>query len=1073
MNKLTIKLLSSLLLLGLPQDLPTQTPSASSAQRPDYSQEAFVIERLVRKVQFQNDGTSVSDITMRVRVQSDAGVKNFGLMVFPYQQANETLEIVFVRVRKPDGAVVTTPAENIQDMPADVTREAPFYSDLRQKHVAVRGLGTGDTLEYEIRSLLHTPLVPGHFWMAHDFAKSDIVLDERLEVSVPRDRQVKVRSTKVQATVREESDRRLYLWKTAHLERKTEEEGKTVPTQLPPPDVQLTTFQSFEEVGRWYDSLQRERVEPTPEIRAKAAELVKGATSETEKLQAIYNYVALKFRYIGIAFGIGRYQPHAAADVLANQYGDCKDKHTLLAALLKAAGFTAYPALINSSRKIDPDVPSPSQFDHVISAIPQSNGFLWLDTTTEVAPFGLLLFNLRDKDALVIPEGKPSLLAKTPQTPPFPNSVQFRIEGKLNDSGTLEAKVDRAFRGDTEVFIRAAFRRVAQPQWKDLVQQISYASRFAGDVSNVTVSAPEDTNRAFRFSYDYIRKDYPDWPNRRISPPCPPLGLPSIKEDKDRKRESLQLGVPLEFVYDGKITLPGDYTPRLPMTVDLKEEFAEYHSAYTFADGILHANRRLTIKVREILRAKFDQYMKFQKAVSDDEDGYVNLESATASGGEKRNPEADKLFEEGRQALQRMEVRAALDYFKKTLDVDPKYKGAWGAIGYLQMQLNQIEEALQALHKEIEVNPRDPRAYKSLGFALMAMNRTEEAIRVWQDLRKALPDDRDASANLGNLLVTLKRYGEAVPVLESAAELNPESSLTIFVLGSAYLETGQTEKVLAVFQKAADLDPTPKTWNSIAYRLAEKNQKLPEAHRYAEMAVKAQESRTELLWLDRLEPTDLQIPSLLGATWDTLGWVYFRLGDLDDAETYITAAWNLSQHSRVADHLGQIYEKQGKKQAAIRAYAWALAAGGGDIRQRLPRNMIPTLNLFTPDIKDTRERLLMLVGSKSRLDTVVRDASSELSQMRTVKLKTIVPKFVTAEFFVLLAPGPKVEEVKFISGAEELRGATKALAVARFDVAFPDKHKTKILRRGILMCHPGTAGCEFVLIPPDSVQSLN
>jgi transglutaminase-like putative cysteine protease len=51
---------------------------------------------------------------------------------------------------------------------------------------------------------------------------------------------------------------------------------------------------------------------------------------------------------VGIDFGVGRYQPHAAAEVLANQYGDCKDKDTLLEALLRAKGFTTAPALIGA-----------------------------------------------------------------------------------------------------------------------------------------------------------------------------------------------------------------------------------------------------------------------------------------------------------------------------------------------------------------------------------------------------------------------------------------------------------------------------------------------------------------------------------------------------------------------------------------------------------------------------------------------------------------------------------------------------------------------------------------------------
>ena len=127
-------------------------------------------------------------------------------------------------------------------------------------------------------------------------------------------------------------------------------------------------------MGRWYGSLQQERIKPTPEIRAKAAELTKGASDDDAKLRAIYKYVSTEFRYIGIAFGIGRYQPHAAAEVLSNQYGDCKDKHTLFASLLDAVGIKAYPALISSSQEIDPDVPSPGQFDHVIGVVPHGSG---------------------------------------------------------------------------------------------------------------------------------------------------------------------------------------------------------------------------------------------------------------------------------------------------------------------------------------------------------------------------------------------------------------------------------------------------------------------------------------------------------------------------------------------------------------------------------------------------------------------------------------------------------------------------------------------------------------------------
>jgi Flp pilus assembly protein TadD len=197
------------------------------------------------------------------------------------------------------------------------------------------------------------------------FTKRAIAREERLEMSFPAGKYVKVVSPEFKPEVKEEGARRIYWWMHSNLEVK-EKDPDEIPRRTPPnPDVQVTTFASWEEVGKWYGALQKTQLEITPSIRAKANELTNGLKSDEEKIHAIYNFVSLKYHYIGLDFGIGRYQPHAADDVLDNGYGDCKDKHTLLAALLKAAGIEAWPALIHSSRRLDPDVPSPAQFNYV------------------------------------------------------------------------------------------------------------------------------------------------------------------------------------------------------------------------------------------------------------------------------------------------------------------------------------------------------------------------------------------------------------------------------------------------------------------------------------------------------------------------------------------------------------------------------------------------------------------------------------------------------------------------------------------------------------------------------------
>jgi len=375
-----------------------------------------VVEQNSAEFAFENDGTGTQKSTARIRIQSEAGLQRFAVLTFPYQSATESVEVGYIRVRKPDATIVTTPPDTAQDIASEITRQAPLYSDLREKHIAVKGLSVGDVLEYEVQERIAKPMAPGQFWCSYAFPTDGIILQENVQVSVPRERAVKWRSPKVKPVITESGSRRVFTWTYCLLEPKSKDQEKqnqqtaiyqASRSKLPQADILFSSFQSWEELGRWYNTLQEERAKPTPEIRTKAAELTKGLTDDHAKAVAIYGYVSTGIHYIGIDLGIGRYQPHSAGDVLNNQYGDFKDKHTLLAALMEAAGMRAWPALIGSSHDLDPSVPTPAQFDHVVSAVQIDNHLTWLDTTPEVAPFAFLFSGLRGKNALLVPISRP------------------------------------------------------------------------------------------------------------------------------------------------------------------------------------------------------------------------------------------------------------------------------------------------------------------------------------------------------------------------------------------------------------------------------------------------------------------------------------------------------------------------------------------------------------------------------------------------------------------------------------------------------------------------------------------
>jgi tetratricopeptide (TPR) repeat protein len=990
---------------------------------PDYSKEPFVIELLKAKVTFNNDGTFDQVDLGRIRIQSQAGLQSYGTLRFPYPSSYATVEIRYVKVTKPDAKVVTTPPENVLDMPSDVTRTAPLYSDLKEKQIPVKAIEIGDILEFAISTHFHTAMIPGQFWYAHDFSRVAIVLAEEFEVSYPRDREVKVKCPVFQPAVTEEGGRKVLTWRSANLDRKATDERLKAqsPLNIPPPDVQLTTFHDWIEIAHWFRGLAEGQAEPTLEIRAKAEELTKGATSESDKIHSLYDYVSTKFRYVGIDFGIGRYQPHTADDVLSNGYGDCKDKHTLLAALLAAENIHAFPALVNLSRTVDPELPSPGQFDHVITVVPTAGTKYWLDTTAEVAPFGFLISGLRGKKALEVSLREPGKLGETPADSPVPTVLNFKLDGTLDKDGTLVAKVDLNLRGDYEVAMRLAFRNTPQSRWNEVAQDISYAWSFGGTVSDATASSPEKTNEAFHIAYTYTRKDYPDWPNQRITVPTPGPMFAPLRNDESGP-QPVELG-PRGVIHAAVgIVLPKGFTPIIPPPgkFAFKRDFAEYESSYTGSDGVLNAVRDVTTITQELPASRRSEYAEFQKSTYDDEFRYVALidrNTAPASAGQ--NSDAMNLLDQARQAYFRRDFEQTMELAKRATEEEPPY----------------------------------PPAFKLLATMYASRDQNEESLNIWRQYEKLEPNDESAPTNIGTILLKLKRPGEAVPELEAAFDKYPRNSNLALQLGQAYLRSGNKDKAVAAFQKMAQLDLSPLSLNNAAFELADANVGLNTALALAQKAVNEEEELSSQITIDNLNPSSLMTTQEMGSLWDTLGWVHFRLGNLEDAERCVRASWVLTQQGLIGDHLGQIYEKEGKKQEAAHTYALAVASGGPGLDPAL----------------DAAQRLMG--GVIPGADAVIA-ARPELARLRTIRLPLLIRTKATAEFLVLFTQGSASPEVKYVSGAEALRNAGMAISRAKFDPRFADDHPAKLLRRGILSCEPSAARCDFSLLPIDSVRSV-
>ncbi len=1050
------------------QEKPSAKTPDPVAKAADYSQEAFVIEDIKTLYRYEKDGTGKREMVLKVKIQSDAGVKGFGQLVFPYSSTNEKLDIQHVRVVKPDGTVVSASESNVQDLSSPVAIEAPVYTDLRQKHITVPGLRPGDTLEYHLVSQVHTPFAPNHFWLDHNFVtKQLIVLGESLEVNVPADSKIKLKTEPGVDAVKKEQDGRLvYSWKRANLVReepdKDDEKKKAEDEQeeeTKRPEVQMTTFQSWDEVGQWYAGLQRDRLAPDDKIRVKTEELIKGLTTDKQKVEALYQFVARNFRYVSLSLGQGRYQPHAATDVFVNQYGDCKDKHTLLSAMLSVAGLRAYPALMNSSRKLDIDIPSPGQFDHVITAIPIGTEMLWADTTSEIAPFRLLAPTLRDKQSLLIPSGGPARLETTPADPPFLFSEVSEIEGQVNDLGKLTGHSRIIVRGDSELLFRMMFRRTPKSDWKHIGSYISMMGRLpSAEVTGLKASDPAELEKPFEVEYDFSSDDFLDWSGKKIKVtlPFPPLNLIDAAANKQTGSKPIELGAPIRISYRLKLTLPQKYAARAPLPVKLTRDYADYSSSYKLEGNTLIAERNLHVRQRELPAARTQDYRAFLAAARADEAQTLSLETTDASAPAiPDSVKVDELMEAAEAASKNENYGLVEELLKRVIAKEPKHLTARRQLGWALFLQLKLEPAVEVLREQTKINPFDDYAYNVLGQVYWQQQKFAEAEDAFRKQIEVTPLDKSAHSNLARLLVERRKYKEAVPELEQAIALDPEEEYLYVSLGRAYLNLGQTDKGVEAFDKATKLAPEAGVWNDVAYNLALSSVQLERAQQYAESAVTEVTTELRNLELSNLTTQSVQSVNRLVAYWDTLGWVHFQKGNLDLAEKYITAAWRVGQQGEVGYHLGQIIEKRGQKEEAIRMYSTAASAFGA--------------------VPETIESLDRLVG-RTRSEQLVREAFQQIQHARTVKFNTPgldLKGTREAQVFVVLTPGAgrkaQVTETMFIRGDEKLRPALAALKSADFNLIFPDDAATKVIRRGTLFCQNAGGGCSFIMVTTDSM----
>lgn len=272
----------------------------------------------------------------------------------------------------------------------------------------------------------------------------------------------------------------------------------------------LKGLKDWTAVSMWLSPLVDPAAEVTEPIRAKARSLTANAQTDLDKIAAIASFVQ-HTNYVEISLNVtrgGGYTPHRAEDSLASNYGDCKDKATLVRSLLKAVGIDSYLITITADERtyVRAEWASPMQFNHAIVAIrvPDSVKFpavipdsplgrlLIFDPTDPVTPLGDLPEDEQGSYALVVAGAKGALL----QMPLFPaeaSRVESTVEATMDSSGKMTAQVHRQYYGQSGIPLRATEKLSGSEEVKKAFER-GFSRRIGGTTISkiVTEGRPED-----------------------------------------------------------------------------------------------------------------------------------------------------------------------------------------------------------------------------------------------------------------------------------------------------------------------------------------------------------------------------------------------------------------------------------------------------------------------------------------------------------------------------------------------------------------------------------------------------
>ncbi len=488
--------------------------AAITAERYPNADDVLVDDYIVHE--YEPDGRAVSYDETFFKVLTEKGRRDATTLTrsftLPYSESSYTL----VEVIKPDGTRVPVDLASMSRVMVDRSQMQAniFNPNSKILQVTVPEVAIGDTIHYVAKEDIVKPRVP-NTWSEYEVLEYTSPIHHFVfEVHAPKAlplRNIALKAEikdKVVATQREDGDRIVYRWEVKDVPRMYEEPDMP-PLYTVVQRLLVSTIPDWQYVSKWYWQLSESHLACTPEMEAKVAELTQGLTDREARIAAIFKFVSQEIRYMGITVEkeAPGYEPHDSKDTFEQRHGVCRDKAALLVALLRAAGFDAYPVLIHNGPKKDEEVPQPF-FNHAISAVRNADGSYELMDSTDENTKQLFPTYLCNQSYLVAtPTGDP--LRTSPIIPATENLMHVATQAAIAADGTIAGSSELTFDGINDNAYRGYFSRIRPEDRRRLFESVVKRVVAGAKLTDLTIKPDDmmDTSQPLAVTLSFTAED--------------------------------------------------------------------------------------------------------------------------------------------------------------------------------------------------------------------------------------------------------------------------------------------------------------------------------------------------------------------------------------------------------------------------------------------------------------------------------------------------------------------------------------------------------------------------------------